>query len=241
MTPERWRCVNEIFHTSLEQPPSRAEEFLQSACANDPDLYAEVRQMILEHERGGFLDQPPWPIAQEPAFAEDKVLAGRYRIVRFLNRGGMGEVYEAEDLELHERVALKTLLPEIALDGRMIARFKQEIQLSRRISNPYVCRVFDLARHSGKGSSSDSVYFLTMELLAGETLSERLRREGVMPGTTAIPLLCQVAEALDAAHDSGVIHRDLKPSKYHGGAGFRRAARGSDGLRAGAQFHRGRD
>ena len=80
------------------------------------------------------------PVEQEPAFAEGEVLAGRYRIVRFLNRGGMGEVYEAEDLEFHERIALKTLLPEIASDARMIARFKQEIQLSRRIANPHVCR-----------------------------------------------------------------------------------------------------
>src|ERR1022692_5186326 len=80
-------------------------------------------------------------------FSSGDVVSGRYRIVRFIARGGMGEVYEAEDLELKGRVALKTLLPEIASDPRMISRFKQEIQLSRKIAHPIVCKVFDLARH----------------------------------------------------------------------------------------------
>ena len=146
------------------------------------------------------------------AFSPGQILAKRYRIVRFLNRGGMGEVYEADDLELQERVALKTLLPEIAGDARMVARFKQEIQLSRRIGHPNVCRVFDIERHTSADSPVESVVFLSMEFLAGETLSARIHREGRLSEAFALALLEQMAAALDAAHSAGVIHRDVKPS-----------------------------
>ncbi len=122
----------------------------------------------------------------------------------------MGEVYEARDLEeVAETVALKTLLPEIAGDESMIARFKQEIALSRKVAHPNVCKVFDLARHEGEDGRS--IIFLTMEFLAGETLADRLR-QGPMSEAEALPLIEQMAAALDAAHEAGVIHRDFKPS-----------------------------
>ncbi|HWZ31716.1 MAG TPA: protein kinase [Bryobacteraceae bacterium] len=157
-------------------------------------------------------DHPGPEDSRSPAvFAAGQILAGRYRIVRFLGRGGMGEVYEAEDLELREHVALKTLRPEIASDTRSIARFKQEIQLSRKISHPNVCKVFDLARHPANDSSPGAVYFLTMEMLKGETLAARLHREGAMSTEQALPLVEQAAAGLDAAHDAGIIHRDFKP------------------------------
>src|SRR5260370_1047783 len=145
-------------------------------------------------------------------FAAGQIVSERYRILRLINRGGMGEVYEADDLELHERVALKTLRPEIAGDAYSIAHFKQEIQLSRKVTHPNVCKVFDLTLHTGTDPGSTVVYFLTMELLPGETIEARLRREGVMSPDEALPLLSQVASALDAAHQVGIIHRDLKPS-----------------------------
>jgi tetratricopeptide (TPR) repeat protein len=144
--------------------------------------------------------------------ALDQIVSGRYRVVRFLNRGGMGEVYEAEDLELREHVALKTLLPNIAGDDRSIARFKKEIQLARKVAHPNVCRVFDLARHPTDNSSPGGIYYLTMELLAGETLEARLRRAGPMKPAEALPVLESTAAALDAAHRAGIVHRDLKPS-----------------------------
>ena len=150
---------------------------------------------------------------RRPALTAGQMISGRYRIVRFVGRGGMGEVYEAEDLELRERVALKTLLPEITGDARSIARFKQEIQLSRRVAHPNVCRVFDLVRHSTSDSSSSSViYFLTMEFLNGETLDARLRRNGPMSTDQALPIIEQAAAALEAAHRVGIIHRDFKPA-----------------------------
>jgi tetratricopeptide (TPR) repeat protein/tRNA A-37 threonylcarbamoyl transferase component Bud32 len=147
--------------------------------------------------------------AERRVFADGAVVSGRYRIVRYLNRGGMGEVYQADDLELKERIALKTLLPELATDPRMITRFKAEIQLSRKISHPNVCRVFDLARTD---ELDEPVYFLTMEFLEGETLAGKMRREGRIAVAEALPLLDQMAQGLGAAHRAGVLHRDFKPS-----------------------------
>jgi tetratricopeptide (TPR) repeat protein/tRNA A-37 threonylcarbamoyl transferase component Bud32 len=215
MNPERWHRVTEIFHAAVEQQPSQKDQFLRDACGDDAELYAEVRHMLQEHARSGLLDRPPLltePAAGSPVFSTGQTVSGRYRIVRFLSCGGMGEVYEADDLELKERVALKTLLPAIADDMRMIARFKQEIQLSRKISHPNVCRVFDLARHPVDGSSPETTFFLTMEFLSGETLAARLGREPRMATAAALPLMEQMAAALEAAHRCGIIHRDLKPS-----------------------------
>ena len=109
-----------------------------------------------------------------------------------------------EDLELRERVALKTVRPEVARDTLTIERFKREIQLARKVTHPNVCRIFDVG-------SSQGTIFLTMELLAGETLAQRLRRAGPMLPETALPIARQIAEALHAAHQAGVVHRDLKP------------------------------
>lgn len=145
-----------------------------------------------------------------PVFCSGQLLAGRYRILRFIGRGGMGEVYEAEDLELGARVAVKTLLPHIAADPESIARFKHEIQLSRSISHPNVCRVFDLARTDD--GSNQGIYFLTMQFVDGESLEARLEREGPLSPEEALPILEQIAAALDAAHQAAVVHRDVKPS-----------------------------
>ncbi|MEM1205477.1 MAG: serine/threonine-protein kinase [Acidobacteriota bacterium] len=143
----------------------------------------------------------------EPAFGADDVLSGRYRIVGFLARGGMGEVYEAEDLELRQRVALKTVSTHLEEEAGAVDRFKREIALARLVTHPNVCRIFDLGQH---GAGGDAVTFLTMELLQGETLAQRLRRQGRMSPEACLPLLEQMAAALDAAHRARVVHRDFK-------------------------------
>jgi len=135
------------------------------------------------------------------------VLAGRYRIVRSLAEGGMGEVYEAEDLELREHIALKTILPELADDRRHIERFKREVQLARRITHPSVCRLFELGHDTVDGNE---LWFLTMELLDGETLAQRLKR-GKLTTAQALPIVRQVCAGLTATHATGIVHRDLKP------------------------------
>jgi tetratricopeptide (TPR) repeat protein len=213
MSPQRWRNVRDIFDSALEQPESEQDEFARQACGNDAELYRQVRGMLERHRATAFIDRPASaPPPEPPVFHNAETVAERYFILRYISCGGMGEVYEARDLELgmSETVALKTLLPAIADDESMIARFKQEIALSRRVAHPNVCKVFDLARHQGEDGRS--VIFLTMEFLAGETLAERLRREGAMSEAAALSLLEQMGAALDASHAAGVIHRDFKPS-----------------------------
>ncbi|MEK7405649.1 MAG: tetratricopeptide repeat protein [Acidobacteriota bacterium] len=152
--------------------------------------------------------------AGRTTFSPDQIVAGRFRIVRFIAQGGMGEVYEAADLELGEPVALKTVRPDVTADERMLARFKQEIQLARKVTHPNVCRMFDLFRHRvavAPGEPESEVAFLTMELLRGETLADRLHRDGRMAGPPALRIAGQLAAALGTAHRAGIIHRDFKP------------------------------
>ena len=146
--------------------------------------------------------------AAAPAFSPEQMIADRYRVVRFLAKGGMGEVYEVEDTDLGERVALKTLRPRTGRDTQAQQRFKREITLQRKIAHPNVCRIFDLGWHTPDGE--DSVLFLTMELVDGRTLASRLRRSGALKPADALPLIRQMAEGLQAAHQAGIIHRDFK-------------------------------
>lgn len=150
-------------------------------------------------------------------FTPGKIIAQRYRIIRFIGRGGMGEVYEVEDMELHERVAMKSILPEYANDEAAITRFKREIYLARKITHPNVCRIFDLGTHrwaadTPETTSDRGTFFFTMELLSGETLAQRLQRTLKMDPAEALPIIRQLAEALNAAHQLGIMHRDLKTS-----------------------------
>ncbi len=151
------------------------------------------------------------PPREGPALlAPGEILASRFRIERFLGRGGMGEVYEAYDLDLRAPVALKTIRPDLAANERAMDHFRREITLARQVTHPNVCRTFDLGRHLER-AATQQIAFLTMELLSGETLEERLAREGRLEIAEAAPIAAQVAEALAAAHAVGVVHRDLKP------------------------------
>lgn len=148
-------------------------------------------------------------------FQPDERLADRFRILRFIARGGMGEVYEAEDVELRERVALKVIRLGVVHDERTVKRFIREVNLSRRVTHPNVCRIFDVFHHElppDAHGRARRVPFVAMELLLGETLSARLQRAGPMPESEAGPIVEQMAAALSAAHQAGVIHRDLKSS-----------------------------
>jgi len=132
-------------------------------------------------------------------FQSGEVVASRFRIVRYLAQGGMGELYEAEDLELRERIALKTILPQIAADDRSIALFKREVHLARQVTHPNVCRIYDIFRHQSAPARPDGtgngIVLLAMELLHGETLAEKLRRDGRFATANALPLVKQMAAA----------------------------------------------
>jgi len=138
-------------------------------------------------------------------FAAGTILAGRYRILHLLGRGGMGEVYRAEDLTLDQTVALKFLPPELSGDPLWLERVRREVTLARRVSHPNVCRVHDL------GEVHD-LLFISMEFIDGEDLASLLRRIGRPTGEKALEIARQVTAGLAAAHAAGVLHRDLKPA-----------------------------
>ncbi|TVQ30393.1 MAG: serine/threonine protein kinase [Phycisphaeraceae bacterium] len=142
-------------------------------------------------------------------FGPGAVLNDRYRIVSFLGRGGMGEVYRADDLKLEQPVALKFLPPDAAVDGAWLARFHSEVRLARQVSHRHVCRVYDVGELERDGARHP---FLSMEYVDGEDLASLLRRIGRMPRDKAVQIARQLCAGLAAAHDSGVIHRDLKPA-----------------------------
>ena len=142
-----------------------------------------------------------------PCFSPGDLLANRFRILRFISKGGMGEVYQAEDLELHEHLAVKTVLASIAANPVAIELFKREIQLARKVTHPNVCRIFDLVYDP---RPSGPIAFLTMELLDGETLSTAMEKKGSLPLDELLALARQMAEGLNAAHRAGIIHQDFK-------------------------------
>ncbi len=219
MTAEQRRRVEEWFARILELTPPEREEVLAGLEGEDPEVRAGLQRLLsAERKAGSFLETITW-FEQEraadagtgaPAFSDGEQVAGRYRIVRFIQAGGMGEVYEAEDTALRQHVALKTILPEIAGRSRSLERFRREIAMARRVTHPNVCRVFDVGQHTDPSNGS-VVTFLTMELLQGETLGQKLKRDGPMGPEEALPLIEQMAEALAAAHEAEVIHRDFKP------------------------------
>ncbi len=138
-------------------------------------------------------------------FIPGTILEERYRIVAMAGRGGMGEVYRAEDLKLSQTVALKFLPESIVQDAAAMARFHREVRIARQVSHPNVCRVFDIGE-------ADGLPFLTMEYVDGEDLATLLRRIGRLPSDKAVEVARQICAGLAAAHEHGVIHRDLKPA-----------------------------
>src|SRR6185437_10342671 len=138
-------------------------------------------------------------------FLPGSLLAERYRIVALLGRGGMGEVYRADDLTLGQPVALKFLPEEAAENPGLLERFRGEVRISRKVSHPNVCRVYDVGEVDGQT-------FFTMEYVDGEDLASLLRRIGRLPHDQAIDIARQLCVGLAAAHAKGVLHRDLKPA-----------------------------
>jgi serine/threonine protein kinase len=138
-------------------------------------------------------------------FVAGTILAERYRIVGLLGKGGMGEVYRADDLKLGQPVALKFLPAKFLRDGAALARFHREVRVARQVSHKNVCRVYDIGELDGH-------HFLSMEYIKGEELSSFLRRIGRLPSDKAIQIARQICAGLAAAHESAVLHRDLKPS-----------------------------
>ena len=160
---------------------------------------------------GSGASRPGWlsPAAPAPAgdaaMAPGTLLAERYRILGLAGRGGMGEVYRADDLRLGQPVALKFLPPAVAADPQRLAQFHHEVRIARQVSHRNVCRVYDIGEDHGR-------VFLTMELIDGEDLSSLLKRIGRFPEERATEIARQICAGVAAAHELGVLHRDLKPA-----------------------------
>jgi serine/threonine protein kinase len=148
------------------------------------------------------------PASAKAAFSLGDVVAGRYRVVRAIGSGGSGEVYEAHDTALGGAVALKTLKVNVASSAVQLERFRREIQNARKVTHLNVCRIFDIGMQASHGRGR---FFLTMELLAGKSLAQRLETGAAYDTAEALPIVTQIADGLQAAHDAGVVHRDLKP------------------------------
>jgi len=138
-------------------------------------------------------------------FLPGTVLAGRYRMIGLLGRGGMGEVYRADDLKLGQPVALKFLPLDVEHDPDRLGRFLTEVRMSLKVTHPNICRVYDIGQADGR-------HFLSMEYVDGEDLASLLRRIGRLPEDKAVEIARQLCAGLQAAHDEGVLHRDLKPA-----------------------------
>jgi serine/threonine protein kinase len=141
---------------------------------------------------------------EEGRFIPGTLIGGRYRIIQLLGRGGMGEVYRATDLALAQSVALKFLTGETAVNERLLERFHSEVRIARQVSHPNVCRVYDIGE-------ADGFPFISMEYVDGEDLASLLQRIGRLPSDKALEIARKLCAGLAAAHERGVIHRDLKP------------------------------
>lgn len=209
-----------LFEAVLGLNPNDRSTFLRENCT-DLKIRDELERLVMEHDQAtGFLSRP-FGVDSESTASDDvlhqfptgEILSGRFRVVCFIAAGGMGEVYEAEDLELQEYVAVKTIHPEILKHPSALARFKREVHLARKVTHPNVCRIYDLFRHTRRGAqSSGEIVFVSMELLRGRTLAEQIRQCRRLSCTQSLPIVKQLASALNAAHCAGIVHRDFKPS-----------------------------
>jgi hypothetical protein len=210
MSSARWKKVEEVFHAALERAPGNRSAFLGEACGGDPELRREVESLLkAAGEESGYMDRPAMEVeaetlSREPTGALTGRRIGKYLVGPLLGVGGMAEVYRARDLDLDRDVAIKVLIGSSGLDPEGIGRFQREARLLASVTHPNVASVYGFER-------VDGLCALVMEVIEGETLSDRIARE--RPSVDeALALAGQIAAAVEAAHSKEIIHRDLKPS-----------------------------
>jgi pentatricopeptide repeat protein len=206
---DRWQHIQKIFDDALQLPPERRGDVIARECGGDQTLRQEVESLLEAHEGDPtFMEVPvavnlPELMQQDiRAFQPGQVLGG-YQITGWIGRGGMGEVYSARDVRLKREVAIKVLPQAFAADNERVRRFRQEARLAAALNHPNIISIFDIG-------VSDGLPYIVCELLHGQSLRELLQ-EGRVPVRQALTYSIQAARALAAAHDAGVVHRDLKP------------------------------
>lgn len=214
--PEHDNRVKALARSALEVEGARRPDFLLEVCAGKAELLNDVCSVL-----AGSVDGPSGlsTVTME-TFGPGQVVGGRFRIIRFVAQGGMGAVYEADDL-WGGRVALKTIRSDKA-SRESLERFRREVQLAKEVTHRNVCRTYDLGSHRANDSKPDA-FFLTMEFLEGKTLLQRIL-ESPLASNEIVDIVRQVALGLAAAHERGIVHRDLKSSNIilvPTGTGFR--------------------
>ena len=216
MTPERWGRIEELYHAAYAKPPAERAAFLTTACPDDDALRRQVEALLSQTQSGdAFFPQPALGMAQVISdggldYLIDRALGG-YQIQTLVGAGGMGEVYRAHDPALGRDVAIKVLPREFTSDANRLARFEREARMLAALNHPNICGIYAVEEAEG-------IRFLVLELVEGETLAARLAARTIggrnrgLPIEEALTLARQIAEALEAAHDKGVVHRDLKPA-----------------------------
>ena len=210
MTPERWKQIDQLFDSALQQDAGQRAAFLEKACAGDEELRREVESLLAYEEQAEELIEAPAldVLAKVMAEETDRVLVGRqigaYKITSLLGAGGMGEVYRACDVKLRREVAIKVLPASLVHDPERSQRFKREARLLAALNHPHIGAIYDFEEAGG-------ISALVLELVEGQTLAERVG-VGPIAVNDALALARQIAEALEAAHEKGIIHRDLKPA-----------------------------
>jgi len=204
VTPERLMAVEQLFHEVRELPAVEREAWLDAACAGDPSLRREVESLLAQS--GGILDAAGAPAVAPSAMPRLSPGASiaQYRIEALLGAGGMGEVYRARDTALGRDVALKVLPRDFTADPQRLSRFEREARLLAALNHPNIGGIYGIVEHDG-------VRGLVLEFIDGPTLADRLRR-GPLAIEEALGVAFQIAQALEAAHERGVMHRDLKPA-----------------------------
>lgn len=208
MPPERWKRAKEVFTAAIDYTGSDRDAFLRRECAGDEELEREVYLLFRHHNSPHELlaTSPLWRNEQtleSPLTLTDGGRFGKYIVLRAIGRGGMGDVYLAEDTKLHRRVALKLLPSALNMDFRAIARFEQEALAASALNHPNVPVVYE-------ADEADGRRYIATEFVQGTNLSERLAH-GPLDWPLACSIAIQVGRALEAAHAAGIIHRDVKP------------------------------
>jgi serine/threonine protein kinase len=209
MKQERWEQINELYYAALELTGAARIALLDEACANDEALWQEVASLLAAHaDAGEFLSSSALDVAaQVVAAAQGKLLTGQplghYRVLDFIGAGGMGQIYQAEDLRLNRKVALKLLPKEFTQDEERVLRFKQEARAASALNHPNILTIFEIGE-------TDGLHFIATEFIDGVTLRQRLREQPIKLAE-ALEIVIQVASALAAAHAAGIVHRDIKP------------------------------
>jgi serine/threonine protein kinase len=209
----RWQLIEDLFHAALAHPPAQRVAWLAETCPEDAALQAEVLSLLAAHEQGeeSRLDLPAQLVQQAaqqlvtitPATLQSGQTLSHYQILSWLGRGGMGEVYLAEDTRLGRRVALKLLPTAFSQNPERVRRFEQEARAASALNHPNIITIHEI-------STEGDTHFIATEYIEGETLRAHLANQ---PASikTALEIAIQIVSALEAAHHAGIIHRDIKP------------------------------